>query len=733
MWKYKSLLVLSVTLCFATTLLAQKEFALDDIVLNGSFDAETVSGFKSMNDGLHYTRLTENGTKIIQYAYKTGEKVKEIFSSDMLTYTGPKKIEDYEFSNDENMLLLICNKQKIYRHSFSAEYHVFDVRRKTSAPLSEQKNQRVAGFSPDGQKIAFVSDNNLFIKHLRFNTEYQVTKDGEINKILNGIPDWVYEEEFSFTKAWHWSPDSRFLAFIRFDESKVKEYSFPVYMGAKPALPDNELYPSSTTFKYPKAGEKNSEVEVKVFDSETKGIKNMKVAPPEGEFYVPRIMWTATADRLCVVTQNRHQSKMQILLANPKSGVASPILTEENDKYISEFYYDNIKFLDDNQHFVYLSEKDGFAHLYLYSIGGKVVRQITKGNWDVTSFYGYDATRKRFVFQAAKKSPLQREIYAIDEKNILTELSSQEGTNDATFSKTLAYFLKDWSNTSTPNEFSICDADGKQIRMLEDNKDLRDKLSFFNVKPKEFFKFVTSNGDTLNGWIMKPKTLKEDVKYPLLMVQYSGPNSQQVTDEYKLGWEQYLTGQGYIVACVDGRGTGARGQTFRKCTYMQLGKLEVEDQIEAAKYLGQKSFIDKDRIGIWGWSYGGFISSLCLSKSNGIFKVGIAVAPVTHYKFYDSIYTERYMRTPGENPKGYDENAPLELADKLTGRLLLIHGSGDDNVHYQNTIEYAERLVQADKQFDMQVYNNRNHSIYGGNTRLHLYTKKFEWLETYLK
>lgn len=710
---------------------------LEDVVLHHAFAEKRVRAYNSMKDGLHYTRLEMGGRKIVQYAYKTGEKVKEIFSSDMAMYQGPETIQDYIFSPDENKILFVTQKQKIYRHSYKAKFYVFDVLRRTVAPLSDKPYEMAAGFSPDSYAIAFVYENNLYIKNLRFDTEYQVTDDGEFNKVINGIPDWVYEEEFvhptaKLQKAWEWSPDSKFLAYTRFDESEVKKYSFPVYKGAFPSHPENELYTGQYTFKFPKVGQKNSKIQVKVFDTETKRTKPMDIAEADEDFYVPRILWTATSDKLCVVKLNRRQDKMELLSLNPKSTVASIMHIEEEDKYVSEFAYEKLRFLPDNS-FVILSEKDGYMHMYQYSISGKLIKQITKGEWDVTDFYGYDAKRKRFLFQAAKKSPMQREVYAIDAKGRITELSQKDGTNTTYFSDTFSYFLMEWSNINTPLEVTVCDENGEVLHSIEDNGILKEKLKQNAIQPKEFFTFTTSQGVELNGWIKKPTGMEAGKTYPLLMTQYSGPNRQKVLDEYGISWEQLLSENGYVVACVDGRGTGARGEAFKKCTYMQLGNLEVKDQLEAAKYLGSLPYIDAAKIGIYGWSYGGFISALALSKSEGIFKTAVAVAPITHYKFYDTVYTERYMRKYAENPKGYDENSPLMLANKLSGRLLLIHGTADDNVHMQNTMEYAEALVQANKQFDMHIYTNRDHHIHGGKTRLHLAIKIMDWLDVYLK
>lgn len=732
----KKHILICTILIAATQIFAQqqkKEIALEDIVSKKTFSAKTVRGLKSMDDGIHYTKIEDSGTKVVQYAYKTGDKVKVLFDSEFLTYEGPKKITGYIMSPTGDRMLVYTNKQKIYRHSYTADHYVFDLRRKTAIPLSEGGAEQVPQFSPDGNRIAFVKNNDLFFYDLRFKTVSRVTKDGEFNKILNGIPDWVYEEEFGFNSAHTWSPDSRFIAFMRSDESNVKEYSFQTFMGLNPSKDDLELYPGYYKFKYPKAGEENSKVEVRVYDTDTKGTKTMKIAEAGEDYYVPRIKWTASGDKLAIFKLNRHQNKLEMYLANPKSTVAKIAFTEETDTYIADMNYDNYFFLPDGVTMLCLSERDGYNHLYKYDLFSQKLTQITKGDWDVTDFYGYDPKLRRYYFQAAAKNPMQRELYVLDKKGQMVELSKGEGTTNATFSNSLKYYISTFSNVTTPTITKLFNFKGKEVRVLEDNSALKDKIAMYQIQDKQFIQVPTSNGDTLNAWMVKPADFNENVAYPLLMVQYSGPNSQQVLNRYGFGWEQVLANKGFIVACVDGRGTGARGTEFRKCTYKQLGRYESDDQIESAVYFGKQSYIDANRIGIWGWSYGGFMSSLCLSRGNGVFKTGIAVAPVTHYKFYDTIYTERFMRTPKENPEGYENYAPLNLADKLQGRLLLIHGTADDNVHYQNTIEYAEALVQANKQFDMMSYNNRNHSIYGANTRMHLYTKKLEWLQIFLK
>jgi dipeptidyl-peptidase-4 len=589
-----------------------------------------------------------------------------------------------------------------------------------------------AAFSPDGHNVAYVRANNIFIKKLRFGTESAITTDGEINKIINGLPDWVYEEEFGFTRAFEWSPDNEDLAYIKFNESEVREFSFPLYKASFPSNDEYNLYPGSYKYKYPKAGEANSRVSVHVFNMRNRTTKKMDVGDV-GESYIPCIRYSKSADQLGVVKLNRRQNQLELFMVNPASGVGRVIFTDRNEQFIDESVLKNLQFLDDGKHFVYVGEMDGYNHIHLYGLDGRKIRQVTKGNWDVTDIYGFDAKNKLFYFQAAATSPLKREVYSIRmDGSKQNRLTAKEGTNNADFSSNFSFFINRYSSATSPAMVSVYNASGKQIREIENNSDLKTRLAEYDVAQREFFNFTTSEGITLNGWIVKPLNFDEQTKYPVLMTQYSGPNSQRVLDQWEMGWEQFLASNGYIVVCVDGRGTGGRGEAFRKSTYMKLGKLESDDQIEAARYLGGLSYIDSNRIGIWGWSYGGFMSALCLSRTD-LFKVGIAVAPITNWRFYDTAYTERFMRQPKENPSGYDQANPLNLASDLQGRLFLIHGSADDNVHVQNTMEYADKLIQAGKQFDMFIYPNREHSIIGGNSRPHLYNMMFNYLERNLK
>ncbi len=721
-------ILLYIFICLPVFITAQNnKISLEDLNKDNTFKIKRVGDIKSMNDGIHYTSIVE-GNKIVKFEYNSGNKISELMNLSEIKDCPIDNIQGYCLNPTETKILIYNSKEQIYRHTFKANYYLYDIKRKEIVPISKDDKQLGATFSPNGEMIAFVKNNDIYIYKIKFGTETRVTKDGEVNKIMNGIPDWVYEEEFSFNKAMEWSPNSMELAYLRFDESDVKQYSFPMYKGSHPTHDEFSLYPGEYTYKYPKSGEKNSVVTVNVFHIKNRTTKTMDTG--DGDYYIPRIKWTMEDGKLGIIKLNRSQDQIDLMIANTASTLAKSIFTYRSEYYISEDVLNNITFLNDGKHFIYVGELDGYNHIHLYSMAGLKIRQITQGKWDVTDFYGFDENKGLLFYQAAASSPLQREVYSIrlDGKK-KTKLTTLEGINNATFSSNYKYFINEYSSTTTPNTYTVCNQMGKSIRTIEDNNEITNKLNDYQTSKKEFFTFSTSQGIKLNGWMVKPLNFDPDKKYPVLMTQYSGPNSQSVLDEWRIGWEQYLASEGFVVACVDPRGTGARGEEFKKSTYLKLGKYESEDQIEAAKYLGSLKFCDESRIAIWGWSYGGFMACNCLSRADGIFKVGIAVAPVTNWRYYDSAYTERFMRKPQENPKGYDENSPINMAENLSGRLFLIHGTADDNVHFQNTLEYAEQLIQANKQFDMFVYPNRNHNITGGNTRLHLYRMMSDYLK----
>ena len=695
-------------------------------IADGKFRAKQIPALHSMNDGEHYTILTDSAT-IVKYSYKNKNTADTIFHLPKVKNATIDKISGYEFSPNEELIMVYNSKKYRYRHTFTADYYIYNIRKNEIKVLSEYGRQEAPLFSPNSRYVAFARKNNLFLRKLDFDTEISVTKDGEAGKIINGIPDWAYEEEFGATRYFEWSPDSKMLAYIKFDETKVPEFSFQLY-NRNPNEDGITLYPNSLKFKYPKAGDKNSEIKVFVYEDFNKNTREITVNSDDNDFYIPRIRWTKSAEQLAIFKLNRNQNKLDMYLANPKSTVAKLIISEQNKYYIDYNIIDDIYFFDNNNSFLFVSERDGFRHVYKYRMNGILDKQLTSGNWDVTNVYGYDEKNNILYYQSAETSPLQRNIYSLDIRGRKILLSSGKGTHNAIFNSTFTYFIDNASALETPNEVTLRTNKGAEIRVLEDNSDLAQNFKALNLPKKEFFQFETSENIKLNAWIIKPKNFDSTRKYPVLMVQYSGPNSQQVLDRWDIGWEYYLTENGYIVVCVDGRGTGARGTEFRKCTYQQLGVLETKDQIEAAKYLANQSYIDKDRIGIWGWSYGGLMTLLSMSSEEKLFKAGISIAPVTDWRLYNTIYTERFMRRPQENFRGYEVSSPLLQVENLNGKLLIIHGTADDNVHVQNTMLYVEKLVEADKQFEMQIYTDKNHSILGKQTRRHLYTRKCEFL-----
>lgn len=707
------------------------KITLADLWKKGTFRSQGVRGLRSMKDGTHYTTL-EKRSMIIKHSYQTGEAVDTLVNSKELD-AGFKSIQGYSFNTDESKVMVYTKRKSIYRRSFTAEFYVIDLADNSVMPVSGNGRQQLATFSPEGDKVAFVRNNNIFIRNLATKEEKQITQDGEKNKIINGAPDWVYEEEFEFKKAFEWSPDGKKIAFMKFDESRVKEYSMKIYAGAAPHYEKNDPYPEIRKWKYPKAGEKNSILTVHVYDLETESTTEMEVGE-ETDQYIPRIRWTTSPDKLSIFRLNRLQNHFEILLANPETGASQIMYSEKNKYFIDETNFDYITYLKDGEHFTLVSEMDGWNHLYLVDMEGEIQHKLTKGDYDITDYYGFDKEEKRFYFQAAKKSPLKREVYSVNgEGEDLKKISDKSGTNSASFSKGFKYYINTFSDATTPPYITLHNESGKKIRVLEDNQTLQNKLDTLDHSLKEFSSFKTSEDVELNYSMTKPLDFDPQKQYPVLITQYSGPNSQSVRDSWGFGWNNFLAQEGYVVVSVDPRGTGARGEEFRKMTYKQLGHYETIDLIETAKYLGNTDFIDKEKIGIWGWSYGGFMTCLTMTKGKGVIDAGIAVAPVTNWRFYDNIYTERFMQKPQQNKEGYEQNSPLNFADQLQGDLLLVHGSADDNVHVQNTMEFAEKLVQANKQFNMKIYTNRNHGIYGGNTRYHLYNFMTKFLEEHLK
>ena len=699
----------------------QMNITLEEIYY-GTFRMQYLDRLHSMNNGKEYAVLNtdkNSGVKTLDvYSYKTGQKVNTLINSSEID--GLDYFIGYTLSKDESKVLLSTKLRSIYRRSSLGVYYVYDLKSRKLTQVAEEAIQEPT-FSPDASKVAYGLDNNIYIKDIKTGKTTQVTTDGAKNKIINGITDWVYEEEFAFVRAFDWNADGDKIAYIRFDETDVPEFSMDIF--------GNELYPSKETFKYPKAGETNAKVSLHLYDVASSETKNVNLSGFQN-YYIPRLEWTPDADVLAVQTTNRKQNDLNLLFVDATSAKAKLILSDTDDAYVD--VTDNLTFLDDND-FIWTSEKDGWNHIYLYDKNGKLINQVTKGPWEVTSYYGYDTKSKRVFYQSSENGSINRGVYSIKVNGKSKEaLAVKEGTNSANFSTDFTYFINSFSDAETPYVFTLNDAkDGDVIRKVKDNQALKDQFEDYVISEKEFFTLPV-NGEELNAYMIKPKDFDPTKKYPVFMTQYSGPGSQSVANSWSGGngyWFQMLAQEGYIIVCVDPRGTGLKGRDFKKMTQKELGKYEVEDQIAAAQALGERDYVDADRIGIWGWSYGGFMASNCIFQGADTFKMAIAVAPVTSWRFYDSIYTERYMTTPQENASGYDTNSPLSHVGELKGKFLVVHGSADDNVHVQNTMRLIEALVQANKQFDWAIYPDKNHGIYGGNTRLHLYTKMTNFIK----
>ena len=718
--KSKQFSILFLFLCFSV--FGQQKIAVTEI-FNGTFRAQGMDELQSLKKSNQYTVLNfDRSSRTMQidlYDFATLKKTATLI--DTKDHKSLPMIDSYTFDATEKLILLACNSNQIFRHSFTADYYLYNTTTKQLDKLFDFQVQEPT-FSPDGKMIAYAKDNNLFIYNLATKVSTPITTDGKKNAIINGITDWVYEEEFAFVKAFDWSKDSKKLAYIRFDESEVREFSMSMF--------GKDLYPTIETFKYPKAGEKNSVVSLHIYDATLHSTKEINLSK-YNDFYIARMQWTSDANVLSAQVLNRHQDNLDLLFVDGTTGVSKVVLNEKDKAYVD--VTDNLTYLADNS-FIWTSEKDGFNHIFLYDKNGKLKNQVTKGNWEVTAYYGFDEKTKTVFYQSTENGSINRAVYsiALNGKN-KKALSSELGTNAATFSPNYQYFINTFSSATQPTRYTLNEAkSGKQIQVIEDNATLASSLKKYDLSKKEFFVLKTEKGNELNAWIMKPKDFDATKKYPVFMYQYSGPGSQQVANQANSGndyWFMMLTQQGYIVACVDGRGTGFKGADFKKVTQLELGKYEVEDQIDAAKVIGNYPYVDKARIGIFGWSFGGFMASNCLFKGNDTFKMAIAVAPVTNWRFYDSIYTERYMQTPQENTSGYDNNSPINHVEKLKGKFLLIHGSGDDNVHVQNSMQMMEALIQANKQFDSQIYPDKNHGIYGGMTRIQLYNKMTNFIK----
>ncbi|WP_308233280.1 DPP IV N-terminal domain-containing protein [uncultured Prevotella sp.] len=721
---------------FVATMSAGGKLTLPDIT-SGKFAAKTVNGINPIEGTDTYARISQDGERVVCCSFKTGKELSVLF--DVKNTMGCKidGFDDYVLSPDGKRMLIQTKTERIYRRSFKADFYIYNIESRRLDRLSDGDKQQIPTWSPDGQQVAFVRGGNIFLVKLLYdNAEIQVTKDGKFNEVINGLPDWVNEEEFGFNRALTFNADGTMICWIRYDESKVKTYSLEMYKGMKPAKEEYAAYPGFYSYKYPKAGEDNSTVSAWSYDIKSHKINRLQV-PLDADGYMPRIKPTNDPMRIVVYTMNRHQDDLCLYAVNPRSTVAQLIIKEHVDKYVREEAMEGVKFVGDK--ILLPSDRSGYTKLYIYNMNGQLQRTIGDGNYDITSVYGYDPKTGDVYYQAAALGATDRQVYVTHKNGKTVRLTDREGWNTAFFSGDFQYFVNTWSDYNTPYVFTTRTREGKLINTIEDNKAVKQLVSDYGFCKREPFSFTTSEGVALNGWMVKPKDFDANKKYPVIMHQYSGPGSQQVTNSWSAGsmgqggaFDSYLAQEGFIVVSVDGRGTGGRGSEFEKCTYLNLGNLESKDQVETALYVGSLPYVDKDRIGIWGWSYGGFNTLMSMSEGRGVFRAGVAIAPPTNWKYYDSVYTERYMRTPKENPDGYATN-PIERASKLHGALLICHGTADDNVHPQNTYEYSEALVQADKDFRELFYTNRNHSIFGGNTRNHLLRQVAQFFKTELK
>ena len=726
---------LLLALTFSAT--AGEKLTLKDVT-SGKFRSQSMSAVRPLADGETYAQISDDGKKIVTYSFRTGKQVGVLF--DATTARGPqvRQVDGYVMSPDGTRLLIQTDTKAIYRRSFTATYYIYSVRNNKLEPLSDGGPQQAPVFSPDGTQIAFVRNNNIFLVKLLYdNAESQVTKDGKRNEVINGIPDWVYEEEFSTNSSLVFSADSKQIVWIRYDESAVKQYTMQLFKGLRPERREFAEYPGDYTYKYPVPGQVNSQVAVFSYDIKSHQTRKINV-PLDADGYIPRIKTTSDPAKVAIFTMNRHQDVLRIYMANPLSTVCKLVVEDKVNKYVKEEVLDDIQITD--KHILLPSERDGYNHLYLYNLSGQQLRKIVNDKYVVKAVYGYDEKTGDAYFAANPKGATEQQVMVARQNGKIEALTPKAGVNNAIFSTGFKYFINTWSDINNPAQYTLCQNNGKVLTTLIDNQALKQQLANYELGQKELFTFTTSEGVQLNGWMVKPANFDASKKYPVIMYQYGGPGSQQVLNQWGIGMsgngallEQYLCQQGYICVCVDNRGTGGRGADFEKCTYLRLGELESRDQVETALWLGNQQYVDKENIGIWGWSYGGWNTLMSMSEGRPVFKAGVAIAPPTCWRFYDTIYTERYMRTPKENASGYDEVNPIARASQLHGALLICHGLADDNVHYQNTAEYVEALVQADKDFRQLVYTNRNHGISGGNTRQHLFRQAINHFNDNLK
>lgn len=718
--------ILTAILLIATTY-TSFSFELSDAVLYNR--PKGIGQMVSSIDGKHYYKFSNDKSAIEKVSYETGNVISTIFDSETARNCNIKEWDGFKMSDDESKILLHTNSYPIYRHSFKADYYIYEIRHNKLMKVSANGGEEIATMSPDARQVAYVKDNNVYIYKVDYGSTVTVTKNGQKNQISNAVPDWVYQEEFGLLNSFAWSPDNLTLSFIEWNEEDVPMYKMMLYKGACNPISRNFLYPSTFDFKYPVAGEKNSTVKVLSYDVETRKLHDMKI-PLDNDGYIPNIRYAKSSDRLMVTTLNRTQNNLNIYAVNPRSSISKLVYSEKSDSWIDIDLSNKAIFFENS--FTILSDRSGYTHLYQYSNNGTLIKQLTKGDWNVTDYYGYDKLKKIHYIQTTQRGAINRTLSKINATGIVSEITNTSGTYSANFNSNFSYYVLNFSDNKTPNKYTLWNTTkNKKIRDLETNEEYAQKY-VANIPLKEFFT-IENDGYTLNGYIIKPTDFDPQKKYPVIMSQYSGPGSQQVLNKWTLDWENYYATQGYIIACVDGRGTGGRGKKFESIVYMNLGKYETLDQLAAANYMANQPYVDSSKIGIWGWSYGGYEVLMAMSQTKSKYAAGVAIAPVTDWRFYDTIYAERYMRTPNENTEGYNNSAPINIVAKQKGELLIMHGTADDNVHPANTYEYVAELTSYNKLCDMMIYTNMNHSINGCDVRLPLYKKVLKFFDNNLK
>lgn len=717
------------TVCLSVLCGQASVLTADDYCSPSATSPAGVREMRPLNDGVSFAAISDDGKAIEVYSYKTGEKVSTLFSIDGVK--GDVKIDGfdgYELSANEKKILLWTESRKIYRYSFYAEYYVYDIMRSTLAKVSDGGAQRGAIISHDGRMVAYQRDNNIFISNIDYKSDKAITADGKINEVIYGTPDWVYEEEFGVQNTMRWSSDDSTLAFIRFDESRVPVYSFDEYRSYCDSDPLGDMYPASYSYKYPLAGYPNSIVEVLAYNVDNRTIKKMDIPVGESD-YVPSLEFDGKGENLMVMLLNRDQNNLRLFKVNPGSTVARPVIEEKSDAWLSPSAYQMVKYYADT--FVIGSERSGYRHLYEYDYSGNLKRQITRGNWNVTDYYGKDSRTGIHYVQTTQNGAINRNVASVSPKGEVVMLNNVEGTESASFSRNFSYYLRRYSSAVTPPQYTICNNRGKTVKTLEMNEEYAARYS--SAPKMEFLKVRNAEGEEMDAFVIKPADFDPSKRYPLMMYQYNGPDSQLVLNSWKMDGTYYVASQGYIVAAVDGRGTGNRSRAWANSVYRRLGLCETQDQLAGAAYFASLPYVDSDRTACFGWSYGGYMTLMELSSPECRFKCGIAMAPVTDWRFYDSVYTERYMLTPQQNEKGYDLASALEKTGDVKGRLLIMSGTSDDNVHFYNTLKYASKMNFEGKVFDMMALAGFEHSLRMGNARTQLYRKIVDFLDSRLK